>query len=56
MPEEEKAPKLRKKDGTGDVTQVANKILFVQNLPMDVNQDILKGLFSRFSGFTEVRL
>ncbi|OCK80139.1 RNA-binding domain-containing protein [Lepidopterella palustris CBS 459.81] len=33
-----------------------NKILFVQNLPDDYDVDALTAIFSRFSGFKEVRL
>jgi RNA recognition motif-containing protein len=33
-----------------------NKILFVQNLPEDMDVDALTGIFGRFEGFKEVRL
>jgi len=33
-----------------------NKVLFLQKLPADANQEMLSGLFGRFDGFKEVRM
>lgn len=33
-----------------------NKILFLQNLPEDIDVDSLTSIFGRFEGFREVRL
>lgn len=33
-----------------------NKVLFLQKLPADANQELLTGLFGRFDGFKEVRM
>ncbi|RPB29384.1 small nuclear ribonucleo protein U [Terfezia boudieri ATCC MYA-4762] len=33
-----------------------NKVLFLQKLPADTNQEMLSGLFGRFDGFKEVRM
>lgn len=42
--------------GSADEASAPNQILFVQNLPAGTTQAALSTLFSKFSGFKEVRM
>ena len=41
---------------TGQFTEEANNILFVENLPANTTAETLQVLFARFAGFLQVRL
>ncbi len=42
--------------GGRDDQQPPNKILFLQNLPEQTNEQMLEMLFNQYSGFKEVRM
>ncbi|ORY81351.1 hypothetical protein BCR37DRAFT_348129 [Protomyces lactucae-debilis] len=61
-PNKAAAAALRKAKGSGKAgpgdagTNPPHKVLFIQNLPEETTVDIMQAVFSRYAGFSEVRM
>lgn len=51
-----KAEKVAKQNISTQETVLPNNVLFVENLPADISESILKAVFSKYNGLKEVRL